>query len=259
MDIYNTLSTLITLVSVVIAIFQWYENRNIKTAKYKFRKINKYQFCFDFKQGQKVNIIYGKMNDIDKIKNYDEKTLVILGSNDKFNDNCITNNYGTLGTFINTIINSDKKEVIKETIRETAEKKYKEKLGQIGQWIMLNHNKYHRNKYKFAIGIVAVTNYDGKKAKASTSNIINAFKGVHEMAFRHYSNIYLPLLGSGEGGVEPNLALLCLLISIFEELFGPYYQYFSNINIIIYEDDQHNPKVGRKQLMQIAKYLSTIF
>ena len=125
---------------------------------------------------------------------------------------------------------------------------------------MLNRKNYSKKKYQFAIGIVAVTNYDGEKAKASTSNIINAFKGVHEMTFNHtYSNIYLPLIGSGEGGVEPNLALLCLLISIFEELFGPYNQYFQDINIIIYDDNINAPRINHKQLMEIARSLSIVF
>ncbi len=261
MDLLNVLSILIGILGVIIPLIIRSYDININTSKYKFTKVNRNKYSFVFKdRPQTINILYGNLNNKKWLEKYNKNTLIILGSNERFKDMCIVRNSGALGTFINTII-PGQSEVIQQNIYNVASKKFRNSRGHnIGKWIEFGQEINSNGKLDFLVGIVAVTQFKNKIVKAYSSNIINAFRGIHEMAnIYHPQEIYMPLLGSGEGGVSPQLSLLCLLISSFEEIGREDGHNFKDINIVIFEDSKQKASISRKRIKLIARLISTIF
>ena len=177
---------------------------------------------------------------------------MVLPANDKFDDECVDDKKSVLGSFSNSLFPSGNHE-FKEMIKKELAKRENDKFD-IGNWIYLHNIKSSNNI--FNVGIVAVTHLkeDGN-ILAYSENIMLAFKGIHKMMTqKRIKTVYLPLVGSGHGGLTPELSLLCLLISIVEGFKKEDGHTLKNINIVIYKKDNVDKDVSYKRMKKITKF-----
>lgn len=243
-------SVLLILMGLAWAYFEVNEF-SFKSSKYKLKRINDDKYSIIFQQGivHTINIIYDKINNFE---NYDKNTLVILPANDKFDDECVDDRKSVLGSFTNSLYptgNSEFKEVIKKELGKRENNRF-----DIGSWIYL-HNLKSENS-EFNVGIVAVTHLlENGNILAYSENIMLAFKGIHKiMTQKRIKNVFIPLVGSGHGGLTPDLSLLCLLISIIEGFKKEDGHTLKNVNIVIYKKENGSKDIVPRKMKKIIRF-----
>jgi hypothetical protein len=224
---------------------------------YHFRKTSEDNYLITVNQGgtHLINITYGNINNLE---DYDKNTLVVLPANDKFDDQCIDDIRSTLGAFMNTLYPNGNED-IKRFIRSELEKRGEIGRFDIGNWIY----KYdlRHNGTSFNIGIVAVTHLkeDGNII-AYTEDVISAFKGICKIVNeKRLSKIFIPLIGSGHGGLSPEVSLLCLLLSILERLRNEEGRRLREIYIVIYKGNDGKKDILDSTMKNIVKFALTHF
>jgi hypothetical protein len=82
-----------------------------------------------------------------------------------------------------------------------------------------------------------------------------AFKGIHKIIKRkRASKVYMPLIGSGHGGLAPELSLLCLLISTIEQIRRNSGNMLKDVNIVVYKRDDGHRAIPVKKMKRIVKF-----
>jgi len=246
-------SVLLILIGLAWAYFEANEF-SFKSSKYKLKKINDDKYTIIFQQGivHTININYDKINNF---QNYDKNTLVILPANDKFDDECVDDKKSVLGSFTNCLYptgNHEFKKIIKKELGKRENDQF-----DIGNWIYLHSQKSENTE--FNVGIVAVTHLmDNGNILAYSENVMLAFKGIHKiMTQKRIKNAYIPLVGSGHGGLTPELSLLCLIISIIEGYKKEDGHTLKNVNIVIYKKENGEKDIVPRKMKKIVKFALT--
>ena len=191
-----------------------------------------------------VNIIYGNINDFQDV--YDEDTLVILSADDKFDDKCVDDPRSVLGRFVKNLYpngNQDFKDKIKKQLEKSKKTSYS-----IGEWVYLPD--INNAAKKFTIGIIAVTHLnEDNSVTASPENIMLAFQGIRKIAAQNSpSKIFIPLIGSGHGGLPVKFSFLNILISTIYWIKKGQCGRLREVNIVIYKNKI--PPIEMKKIVQ---------
>jgi len=72
---------------------------------------------------------------------------------------------------------------------------------------------------------------------------------------KRISKVYIPLIGSGHGGLTPELSLLCLLISAIELIRRNTGNKLRDVNIVIYKKDNGDRDIPVERMKQIVKFV----
>jgi hypothetical protein len=246
---------IVAVVLIIIGLIWAYleiSDFSFKSNNYTFKKISDDRFVITLHQGivHTINILYGNINDF---HNYDKNTIVVLPANDKFDDECVDDNKSVLGSFSNKLYPAGNKEFKEEIKKELA--KRENNSFDIGSWIYLHEQK--SESIVFNVGIVAVTHLKGDGSiLAYSENIMLAFKGIHKMMTqKRIKKVYIPLIGSGHGGLTPELSLLCLLVSIIEGFKKEDGHTLKDINLIVYKNENGISDITPKKMKRVTKYI----
>jgi hypothetical protein len=221
---------------------------HLRKKNYQFRKIetDKYQIKLD--NNHILNVIYGT---ISNFQEYNRDTLVILPANDKFDDKCVEDKRSVLGAFANTLYPNNNDE-FKNKIKIEVEKRGKE-LFNIGDWIYL----YGLDDTKqFNAGIIAVTHLnEDESIIASPENVMLAFNGIFKMLEqRRPQKTFIPLIGSGHGGLSPQSSLLYLLVLIIQNMKKVSGNKMKEVNIIIFKNENH-VDIEMREMKKIVNFV----
>lgn len=231
-------------------VYKFQQWKIIKINGFYFKNVTNDKFSININLGGNhiINIIYGKINDFQE---YDKRTLVILPANDKFDDECIEDIGSVLGSFVRSLYPNGN-ENFKSDIRKELQKKNPESFV-VGDWISIDAKS---SISEFKIGIVAVTNKIDDDIIASSENVMLAFKGISRIMIKErIQKVYLPLMGSGHGGLSPELSLLCLLISAIEQIRRNAGNILRDVNIVIYKRDNGEREVPAVRMKRIVKFV----
>lgn len=232
------------------------DGNNFKANNYRFKKVSdsKYSICINQGGEHCINIIYGNINNTG---DYDKNTLVILPVNDKFDDQCIDDTTSVLGAFMSTLYPNGN-EKFKTFVKSELEKRDVHQF-EVGDWIY--KNGVNCNATTFNIGIVVVTHLnDDGSIITHTENILLAFKGINKlMAQKRLAKVFIPLIGSGHGGLSPEVSLLCLLLSILDGLRSEVGRRLRDINIVIYVNQKGAKSISANNMKSIVKFVLTYF
>jgi hypothetical protein len=216
------------------------------------RKINK---NIDIRKGislqfsqTKINIKVGK---IQETSGLDKTCAVVLPANTTFIDDCITDKNSALGSFMMERY-PDKISEIKQSIEDTLKTSH----------IIKDSN----NNYPSGSTIIMPAPYDNpfhilltaatvRKEKtgitAEPDTICDCIKEVFSITSdKKISRFQMPMLGSGHGGLEINLALLLLILTI--KYFSNYYHHIKSIDIVIIENDAKRLKKDIYKLQYLS-------
>lgn len=225
-----------------------FQKNNIKV-----NKTNDDNLEIVFKEPErKINIIFGTLDDFSK---YEKNSLLILPANDQFDDDCIDDESSALGSMVKKIF-PNKIEIAKEHISRELNKRDK-KIFDVGQWVYLDLNRIQETDHNFKIGFLSVTHLlENRNIKAYSKNIFLAFHGINTMMQKKsMSKVFLPLLGSGHGGLSPKISLLCLLISCTELIKKGDGNRLKDVNVVIYKPENSAPAISFEETKKIIKFV----
>jgi len=194
-----------------------------------------------------------KEGEIQNIEATNRNSAVVLSANTTFIDDCITDEKSALGAFFLSHY-SDK---IPQKVSEDIEKSLK-KYG---------HQKDKNGLYPPGTTIILPKEYDTpskciitastiRKEKigivAYPSTICECIRQIFEItADKKIERVYMPIIGSGHGGLDINDALLFILLSI--KYYSKRYHHIKTVNILITPKD-----VSRLKDAYRLQYLSLL-
>jgi hypothetical protein len=192
----------------------------------------------------KTNLIvhFDKLQEISKKEN----SVVVLPANEYFDDECINDRKSSLGAYIDKYFRNHLNEFqnlvsLKLTqncyvsnLHKKKEDENEQKSYGIGACVFLDKPLNTSEK----ILLVSVT--EQRAGIGLYSNISFVYKAVNEIYKKvvdnRIKNIYIPLLGSGHGGLNKRVALLNLVTAFTEPIIKANTDKIENINIVIYKD-----------------------
>lgn len=215
---------------------------------FRFKKVKTDKYSIKVENNHIVNIIYGTIIDFQE---YDKDSLVILPANDKFDDKCVDDRKSVLGAFVNSLYPNDNN-TFKDKIKAEVTKRGKE-LFEIGEWIYLHALDETK---QFNAGIIAVTHLTEEDTiVANPENIMLAFNGIFKMMEQKRPHkVFIPLIGSGHGGLSPQSSLLYLLVSTIQNMKKVNGNKMKEANIIIYKKDNHRD-IEVREMKKIVNFV----
>jgi len=195
----------------------------------------------------------GKTNLIirfDKLENVvkKENSVVVLPANEYFDDECIKDSKSALGAYLDKYFRNNLDQFQKlvndklaQSCSECTLQKKKEDDGEqksygIGCCVFLDKPLNSAEK----ILLVAVT--EQRAGLGLYSNISFVYKAVNEIYRKiidhRIKNVYIPLLGSGHGGLNKRIALLTLITAFTELLKKDNGDKIDSLKIVIYKNDK---------------------
>jgi len=197
-----------------------------------------------------VNLRLGK---IQKISRLDKAAAVVLPANTTFVNDCITDKNSALGAFMLERYPDKIPEITKliaETLETSEIPKNSDNTYPPGTTIILPppYNTPAR------ILITAATiRKETVGIRAEPSTICECMHQILAITSdKKISKLYMPILGSGHGGLDINAALLFLLLSIRH--YTNRYHHIKSVDIMITENDKRRLKsVNRLQYLTFLK------
>lgn len=211
---------------------------------FEFRKIKIKHLLKKTEKGFKVAIGGYQLNiNFDDIKNVDcsdTQSAIILPMNDTFDDECINDPKSSLGAFIQKNFPKGIKDIqglianeLKNTKHETLDNT---KAYPINTVIYLD-GPLGSNQHIVLVSVTTKRKNEGIKSDPSyiSKGILEVFKF---SADKKLAKLYMPVLGSGHGGVNFSVALYSLLLEILYNLKYNKFHHVKEINVIIYDPDR---------------------
>lgn len=216
------------------------------------RKINK---NIDIKKGivlqfgqTKVIIRIGK---VQETLGLNKATAIILPANTTFIDDCITDKNSALGSFMLEHYpdkTSEVKQAIENTLKASKIMKDSDNNYPSGSTIILPvpyDNPFH------ILLTAATIRKERAGIKAEPDTICDCIKQIFSITSdKKISRLQMPILGSGHGGLEINMALLLLILAI--KYFSNYYHHIKLIDIITIEGDAKRLKKDIYKIQYLA-------
>ncbi len=108
------------------------------------------------------------------------------------------------------------------------------------------------------IALLAVTTKRaGEGLRAEARHVLDCIAVAHRLLVDHrLSRLYIPVLGSGHGGLKGELSLLCMLIGLSEALRRPSGHHLQEVNIVIFQSSEAGaptiPKANVRRALAFA-------
>jgi len=201
------------------------------------RRINKKAtiqkgISFSF-QSLSVNLKVGKIQEISQLS---KDCAVVLPANTTFIDDCITDEKSALGSFFLKHHPDKIQEVpedIKKHLTRSGYPRAENGTYPLGTTIILP------KKYDTPAKIIMTASTIRKEIsgiRAEPSSLCECIRQIFMVTSdKKLSKLYMPILGSGHGGLDINAALLFLLLSIRH--YAHQYHHIKSVNIIVTEND----------------------
>lgn len=189
-----------------------------------------------------INVKFGKMEEqlINK-----QTTLVALPANEFFDDECIKDNRSSLGAFVMHNFSNRVHEIQVLAHNELATRSHQlvnlsdgsvKKSYDIGSSVYLDSPLNTAFKIAF-VSVTTVREDEGIKSKAVY--VLRAVETIHTLMNNHrINNIVVPILGSGHGGLTPEVSLISMLIGFAEAIRKPSGHHIKNVDIIVFKKDK---------------------
>jgi len=172
---------------------------------------------------------------------YTDNSVIVLPSNTKFDDDCITDSKSALGSFFRTHY-ADKIDIAKTTITETARIEYKYITNdnfELGSTIILPEPFNNIT----TVAISAVTTRLQRTGFTTDLRAISLIiKNIFELTSdKRIDTIIIPVLGSGHGGLDINFAINFILLNVRYNI--QQHHHIKNVKIIIFNEDKKPKKI----------------
>lgn len=167
--------------------------------------------------------------------------LVVLPANEFFDDECITDVNSALGSFVAENFKNQSQyflEALRVALRDKATQQVERAAGVMRASYLVGATAYLPRALGtgWNILMVAVTTQrarEGLRAEIGTIfTLADAIGGT--MADHRLTNVVLPLIGSGHGGLRTTAALAALVVAFIEVLRRPAAHGIRNVTIVVF-------------------------
>ncbi|MGK7873482.1 MAG: macro domain-containing protein [Xenococcaceae cyanobacterium] len=211
-----------------------------------------------------INVIFGI---IESIEREPERSLVVLPANEFFDDECINDKRSSLGAFIqaeypNQIDNI--KNLINKDLEKIPSQEVEKETGVvqlsygIGTGIYLDQPLSSKNRILF---LSVTTKRAGEGLRAEMSYIFKAVNEIQRIvADKRLRSVYVPLIGSGHGGLRKEVALFGMLLAVCGVLTRPSGRSIKEFNIVVFQaNENHQPSVSPNSAKRLLGITTGMF
>ena len=234
--------------------FHWLKLGKVKKIKNGFRAIV---------NSSEINIIFGRIESID---NDFDTSLIVLPANEFFDDECINDKRSALGAFVQAKYPNQTDQIqylIKERLENLPSQDVEKEPGivqqsyGIGTGIFIEQPLSSKQKILF---LSVTTKRTGEGLRAEMSYIFKAVNEIQRIvADKRLSSVYVPLIGSGYGGLRTEVALFAMLVAVCEVMNRPYGN-IKSFNIIVFQaNDKDKPNVSPETAKSLLKATTGMF
>ena len=195
----------------------------------------------------------------DKFDLDNPKAAVVLPCNDLFDDECFEDKGIALGGYLASHPNELDIESIKEgrdkILKNSPSKEINDgfprfnKSYDIGTCIYLVVSRH-----RMLVTAVS-TKRKVEGVRSEITYLHRVMRSVlHSLANNELNTIYVPLIGSGKGGVPHQIAFLSLLNAIYECALRSGGRHFSNVHIVVFKSNENaDPELSSAEVRQILQ------
>jgi hypothetical protein len=193
-------------------------------------------------------------------------SVVVLPANDFFDDRCFNDGRTAAGAFIQKHFPPGAAVGLRELVHAELTGKPYESIGAAGE----SRRSYQAGTCVFlrepcgrpVLIIFAAVARDRQPHGLST-NLGTIFKAVEEIkcivAEERLSSVYLPVLGSGKGGVPPRIAFQTLVSALLEARCREGGHHLREAHIVVFETSGKDPQVSRKSARRDLRQLVSLY
>jgi len=180
---------------------------------------------------------------------YDSGTAIALPCNEYFDDLCARDSRSSLGAYVSRVFGAQsekfvllmkseaKKKFGKGTERQKTDTEKGESFGE-GRCLLL------LNPLERLDPIALVSTTTQRAGEGLATQISCVFQGMHKLneclADARITEVAMPVLGGGHGGIHPALAFMGLLLAVAEAArYGHGAQRLKKVTIVVFKKDRH--------------------
>ena len=188
-----------------------------------------------------INVIMGRIEDINCS---DHASMVALPANEFFDDECIHDPQSSLGAFMQHYFKGkipDIQGLVKHALAHEPTTEAKKGPGKLASSYGVGTCAFLDDPLSsgLRIAMVSVTTHRADEGlRADAAYLFAAAASLQRaMANHRLTRLYIPVLGSGNGGLKAEVSLLCMLIA-FGELHRRSAHNLKEINIVVFRASQ---------------------
>jgi O-acetyl-ADP-ribose deacetylase (regulator of RNase III) len=184
-----------------------------------------------------IEVIRGS---IEEQSEADQHTGVVLPANTSFDDECISDNHTALGAFATRHFSKTPAEIqalVRTELARTVGKDAADipDLWPLGHTVFLDRpfGTHHR---LIIVAVTRISPADG--IRGSTEGVVAAVRGTfREAATRRLSRIFMPVVGSGHGGLDLSMALSLILIEAISCMLHEGYHQVKGLTVVVHDPE----------------------
>ena len=222
---------------------------------------NSYSICLG---KMTINVTLGRIEQVDC---NDRRCLIALPANEFFDDECISDSGSALGAFMGRHFAekiSDIQALVKDALIDEPSDPVEKRPGEIassygvGKCVYLNRPLGS----DFQLALVAVTTQRADVGlQGDAAYIFQAAASLERlMANNRLTSLTIPILGSGHGGVDAEVSLLCMLIAFSQMHRRQSGHNLKELNIIVFRrSDDDVPTIHPELITPSLDFISRFY
>ena len=233
----------------------WRFNSNIKNTK------NGYSIRIGLSD---LNVNYGQ---IEECEATDPECIVALPANEFFDDDCINDKASALGAYIQKAFPAQVDKIRALVAERLADLEFQEvekekgslaKSYGVGKYVYLDKPLGSNRKILL---IAVTTKRSGEGLRSESQHLFLAIKSIQQFMVDHrFRELYLPLLGSGHGGLRKELSLLNMVLAVSEVLYDRSGHNLRSVNIVLFQpNEKSRPQISRRTVKRILSFSESLF
>ena len=212
-----------------------------------------------------IRVSFGRIEEFD-CANSEGDHLIALPANEFFDDDCIHDSRSALGAFMQHHFKDhipDIQALVKDALLHEPSEEVEKKPGKVapsygvGKCVFLDRPLSSR----FRLTMVAVTTQRTNVGlHADTHYVFQAAESIQcLMANNRLTHLYLPVLGSGHGGLKGEVSLVCMLIAFGELHRRKSAHNLREVNIIVYKRSENDvPSISEIGVKRALDFVSRL-
>jgi len=189
----------------------------------------------------RIRVLFGR---IEEFECSSTDCLVVLPASEFFDDDCINDTRSAMGAFVQRHFGADVKRLQGIVTRQLSDRPSEDVEKEVG----VQSKSYGVGTCVFLdrplskplrIAMLAVTTKRaGEGLRAEARHVLDCVAATHRlMVDRRLSRLYIPVIGSGHGGLKAEASLFCMLIALAEALQRPSGHHLHEANIVVFRSD----------------------
>jgi hypothetical protein len=208
----------------------------------------------------RIHVLFGRIEEFDCTST---DCLVALPANEFFDDECINDTRSALGAFIQRHFGADVNRIQRLVARQLSERpseKVEKEAGisaesfGVGTCVFLDRPL---SKLLHIAMLAVTTKRAGEGLRAEARHVLDCVAAAHRLLVdRRLSRLYIPVLGSGHGGLKGEVSLLCMLIGLSEALQRPSGHHLQEVNIVVFQSSEANaPTIAKASVRRALAFV----